>query len=534
MVPQIDTDLVQGQLERILASPHFADTTRLKSFLRYVVNESLAGNSERLKAYAIAVDVFERGADFDPQTDTIVRVQAGKLRQRLDLYYAKEGRQDGVRIHVRKGSYAPVFEIADGVDRVSETAPGLTPEPTDRPEGPAIAVLPLDNLDPEPDRDYFADGITEEIINALTRFRELRVISRNSTFRYKGQHPDPRTLGKALGVDYVLEGSVRKRGQTVRVTAQLIETRNGTHLYSENHDRALTPENLFEIEDEIASHVAAEIADPHGILSRAGGRRARVADTSNMNAYESVLASYAYLRRPSEELHASMRERLEGAVALDPDYSSAWAVLAMLYVDELRGHYNLRPDPPPLDRALEAARRAARLDPLNAAAYWALALVRFHRKELNRFREAADKALRLNPNHPDHLADCGIWLALLGEWERGLALIHKAAGLCVDPPGWYFLPLAINLYRLGRYDEALVEAQKGIANAFHWGPLVELMILGQLDRREEAASLVTLVNDQMPGFPTAARDECRFWNLAEDAIEHFVDGWRKAGLPIAD
>ena len=491
------------------------------------------GRAERLKAYTIGVDVFERAEDFDPHTDTIVRVQAGKLRQRLDLYYAKEGREDPLRIHIPKGSYAPVFEIAEPPDPVANANRQQASPVAGGSSAPAIAVLPLDDLSPAGDQSHFADGITEEIIGALTRFRDVRVASRKSTFRYKDKHEDPRRLGQSLSVDYVLEGSVRRAGQSVRITTQLIETRDGMHLMSEHYDHMLTPENLFEIQDDIAARVAAEIADPHGVLSRAGGRRNRIADTSNMDAYDTVLASYAYLRQPTPDAHAENRDRLEGAVRLDPDYSSAWAMLAIVYLDEARGHLNPRTDSPPLDRALQASNKAVELDPLNSDAFWALALVRFHRKEFDEFRTAADKTLQLNPNHPDHLADCGICHAFSGDWDKGMKLVERAAELCVDPPGWYFMAMALDLYRQRKYDEAETAARKGASSAWHWGPLIQIMILGQLGRTEEATPLVLAVREGMPQFVSRARDECRFWNISEDLIDHYVEGWRKGGLAIA-
>ncbi|MGI9386141.1 MAG: hypothetical protein ACR2OX_01800, partial [Methyloligellaceae bacterium] len=399
MTNGIEPEIVCTQLKRVLESEQFADTTRLKRFLNYVVNESLAGNADRLKGYTLGLEVFDRGDDFDPQVDTIVRVQAGKLRRRLDLYYGGMGRSDPVRIYIPKGSYAPIFEIPVDPECVSDdvnlTHEALPPAAA----GPAVAVLPFDNLSGDPGQEFFADGMTEEIINTLTQFREIRVIARNSTFRYKNKPDDARSIARDLGVGFVLEGSVRKAGDMVRVTAQLIEAEGGTHVYSENYDRELSASNLFDIQDDIASHVAAEIAEPHGVLSRIGGRDRRW-QTDNLDAYECALATLEYWRCPTEDVHREMRDRLEKAVTLDPEYATAWAMLAIMYGDEVRAGFNVRPEPPPLDRALQAALKAVDLDPLNAPGYHALFLTHFHRGEFDQYRAAAKKALDLNPNYP--------------------------------------------------------------------------------------------------------------------------------------
>jgi len=239
---------------------------------------------------------------------------------------------------------------------------------------PAVAVLPFNNMSDDPEQEYFADGLTEEIINTLAQFRDVLVAARNSTFRYKNKPADMRTIADELGVGFVLEGSVRKAGSTIRITTQLIERERGTHIFSGNYDRKLTATNLFEIQDDIAARVAAEIADPHGAISRRSNQAHRWR-TDNLDAYECALAAMEYWRMPTETVHAVTRSRLEKAVELDPHYATAWAMLAILYGDEVRGGFNVRPETPPLERALEAASRAVKIDPLNAMGYYALFMV---------------------------------------------------------------------------------------------------------------------------------------------------------------
>ena len=193
----IDLGPVQRQLDKILDSNEFAGTTRSKRFLSYLVEQSITGQSQTLKGYTIGVDVFDRAEGFDPTLDPIVRVQAGHLRKRMDRYYAEEGKDDEIRILIPKGSYAPIYEITQRPNKTDSTVSELTsehnqPMQVERDQKHSIAVMPFDNLSDNKDQDYFADGMTEEILNALARFKEFKVISRHSTFRYKGNLWDPR------------------------------------------------------------------------------------------------------------------------------------------------------------------------------------------------------------------------------------------------------------------------------------------------------------------------------------------------------
>ncbi|MEL7259453.1 MAG: hypothetical protein AAFN80_16720, partial [Pseudomonadota bacterium] len=248
----IEPSVVAEQLKRVLASPHFSDTTRMKRFLSHLVNEALAGRADELKGYALGLDVFDKPDDFDPGLDTIVRVQANKLRTRLDLYYSQEGRGDPVRIHVPKGSYAPVFEIAFD----PEASVATTRTQAKRDKRTSLAVMPFDNLSGDQSQEYLASGLTEELIAAIARFREVSVLSRHVTFRYSDRARDPRDVGQELGVSYLVEGSVRHWDGNLRVVAQLVDAGTGEQIFAETYDRDLSAETLFAVQEDVAARIA--------------------------------------------------------------------------------------------------------------------------------------------------------------------------------------------------------------------------------------------------------------------------------------
>ena len=531
-------EAVRSQLERILASNDFAQSARVKSFLRFVVEETLAGRADRLKEFTIATEVFERDETFDPQTNTIVRVEAGRLRRRIERYYLTDGQSDEVRIDLPKGTYVPLFRImqsaVDAEAEAAESAEAAGDVAVMLPAGPSIAVLPFENLSGDAEQDFFADGITEEIINDLTRFPDLRVISRHSSFKYKGRHVDVRDVGRDLGVRYVMEGSVRRAGDMVRVTGQLTDAGDGAHLFSETYDRDLSAQNILEIQDDISSRIVAAVGQPYGVMARAGARLAKSKGSQSLDAYSAVLHFYEYWFNASPELHEPVRHALLKAVELDPGYASAWAALASMELDAVRFGFDLRHRGEGLDRALEAAQRAVRLDPENSMAYHFLFSAHFHRGELDEFKATGERAVRLNPNHADMLADYGIMLAFTGEWERGVALTDKAIALSPTHPGWFHAASVFDHYRQDDYEAALAEAKQVQMPDFYFTFAMLAMCCGQLGRDREGRAACDKLLELSPDFATQVWDILAVWNLPQELAGQIVEGLRKAGLGIAE
>src|SRR5580700_9517767 len=240
---------VRAHLAKILASEMFVRSDRLCRFLNLTVERTLAGEAAQISEYIVGRDVFDRDQRYDPQIDSIVRVEARRLRNKLREYYNGPGTADPVVITFPKGTYVPVFSTAAPAAGVRITSPDLDPR--------TIAVLPFVNLSSEPDQDFFCDGITEEILNALTAVPELNVVARTSVFYFKGANADVREIGDRLGAGTVIEGSVRKAGSQLRICAKAIKASDGLTLWSDTFDRDLA--DVFAIQDEIARAVAGAL-----------------------------------------------------------------------------------------------------------------------------------------------------------------------------------------------------------------------------------------------------------------------------------
>ncbi len=387
---------------------------------------------------------------------------------------------------------------------------------------PVLAILPFDNLSAEDDS-YFADGLTEDIITNLSRFRELGVIARTSSFRFRKSSDGLLPFCAELNAGYAVEGSVRRSGERVRITAQLIDATTGVHLWAESYDRNM--EDIFTVQDEVTRTIAATL----GItMQDVALQRAMKKSPAELDAYDCVLRARRYTTTLSAESHAEARDLLERAVALDPANADAHALLANVYLAEHRFDTNPRPDP--MGRALRMAEAATRLDPQNAYARCWLAIVHFFRHENEKFEAEARRALDLNPNDPEILADIGHYLAFMGAFERGVELSRRARELNPLHPGWYHFGFARQHYNERNYEAVLADVQRVALPGFYWCHLLNAAALGQLGRPDAARSLARL-RDLKPDF--RARDELLKWNAADDDLEHLMAGLRKAGLDAA-
>lgn len=532
LASELPDGLIQQQLGRILSSEQFSDAPRLKRFLEYIVTETVAGNETRLKGYTLGLEVFDRAEDFDPQIDTIVRVQAGQLRRRLDLFYANEGQDDLLRISVPKGKYAPTFHF-ESPARTQEAPTSNTAHSSDAAQ-PSIAVLPFDNFSGNSDDQYFADGLTEEIIANLARFKDLFVFSRSTTAKLTRDGADIRQLRDEIGVDFVVEGSVRKAPTRVRVTVQLIDATSDGHILSEQFERPCTVEGIFEIQDEIALLIAGRIAHRYGPLGRYAARAGRTGQSKIWETYDWITKFYGYYGTGDPTKHSEVRDGLPSALEKDPNSSDGWAALSIILLDEYRFHMNERHVVPVLEHALDHAKKAVAIDPENAFAHQALAMVEFHRGEDVRFRMAAERALELNPGHSDVLADMGMCYAVLGDWERGIELANRAIELSPVHPGWYHIPGALYHFVSGDTEAAILELREAPMPGFYWHHALLACFFAETGETERAQREVGEVLASYPGFAEAAHDELKIWSIHATLAQQVLSGWRKAGLPIPD
>lgn len=523
----LSPDKIRTQLGHILASETFKNKHRLIRFLTYVVEEYLGDRAHLIKGYNLGLEVFDKEDSFDPQSDAIVRVEAGRLRRLITHYYMEEGSAAPISITLPKGSYAPRIELAEPSGQVTKKDPIFSAAAPST--GPAIAVLPFENLSGDTSDEMFCDGMTEEVINHLSLSPSLYVISRRTTSQYKGKAVDIRNLAQELEAHYILEGSIRRAGEHLRVSAQLLNATNAAVVWSENYDRKLTPENLIYVQDEIATHVAATIGDTYGAVMRTSAVDMKRSTTEYMEAYESMLLLHDYLFELSPKAHLKARDSLEKAVKLDPNYPDAWAGLAFLVLDEYRFSFNVRADDP-LDLAQKYAEKSIGLSSKFSIAWYAMTIIHFHKGELDKFEDNIRMGLSIAPNSPALLADSGVYLCLMGKLEQGLSLVNKAMDLNPQHPGWCRFALGHDHYIRGDYSQALEQVRFIETPDWFWPHALQAILYAKLGRQADAESSRANVLRLYPEFPENAEKECRKWFQREDDLAKYLEGLKQADL----
>lgn len=548
----------RDQLARILASADFGATDRKHRFLSYVVDESLAGRSSRIKAYSIALEVFGRDASFDPQSDPIVRVEAGQLRRALERYYLTAGQDDPILISIPKGGYVPTFSLRCSPGQVPEVPtvlavpaparprPGSKPRliagatifvvaalalawwgysfrvPPSKPEVPRLLVEWFDDLSGTSESAALARGLTQEVVGQLFKFKDIVVV----------QPPGSATFPQ---VRYALAGSVDLSADTFRFRVRMLNRADGAVLWAHSYDATRVPD-LLKAQADVASSVATSLAQAYGVIFAADARLVVPNPPDDWDAYSCTLSYYAYRASFDPATRSPMRSCLEKAVERFPSYATAWALLSLTYIDEVRFRFPFDPDrsPPGIDRALTAADRAVKLDPFNVRGLHAQMLALYFRREIDAAMRVGSRAMAINPNDTILMGEYGYRLALSGDWENGCPLVAEARERNPGPLAYYELALAVCSYFKGDYQQAAAWIRNADfpANALYHVIAAAIFAEGgyEADVQRERSWLL----EKEPSLVTNVRREAlwRFGN-PEDA-ELFLGSLRKAGLEFSN
>ncbi|MFB3102118.1 MAG: adenylate/guanylate cyclase domain-containing protein [Alphaproteobacteria bacterium] len=443
-----------------------------------------------------------------------------QVRDRLDLAWQDDGEHEVKNIvrPIRIWRWSPIGKphSAGAGATAAQPSPGQ----------PSIAVLPFDNMSGDPEQGFFADGITEDIITALSKISKMRVIARNSTFSYKGQALDLRRIARELGVRYVLEGSIRRGGDRLRITAQLIDAENGSHLWAERYDRRVA--DLFDIQDEITKEIVTALR-----VKLTDGEEAFVLarGTNNIEAWQYCTRASELFMRFNAYDYLEARVLAEKATRLDPDYAYAWAALGFTYFWDGRLGYTEDSDAKFL-RANEFAERAMALDDTVS---WSIGLSALVAAPLKRHEEGVDIARRgieLYPGSANVRAFLAIALLHAGHYRE--AAEHFRAAMAFNPfyPTWYRNGLARALVFLDELDEALVLCDEilGIEPDFLQAWLLRAYICGQTGREADSRNAIHEVRRLAPNLRIGHLPGLLLINDVP-ATQRFVDGIREAGLP---
>ncbi|MEO8099102.1 MAG: hypothetical protein ABI811_15470 [Acidobacteriota bacterium] len=486
--PTPHPDAVRSALAEVISSPGFTNSERMVRFLRYVVEKTLAGDPDAIKEYTLGIEVFDRDPSFDPKMETIVRVEARRLRRKLQEYYDGPRGQASIRIEMPSPGYAPVFSVL-------ESASPNPAEPEPKPRKPrfawlavaggllavgligaaywsmrpttnqlnSVAVLAFANLSGDPNLEYFSDGFSEEVIDRLTSIPDLRVAARTSAFEFKKNPLDIREIGRRLNVDALVEGSIRRGGDTVRITAQLVRSSDGIHIWSKSWDRPL--KDVLAVETEIATAIA------ESFQRSLASSRSSAGVPPSLEAHDLyLLGRYHWNQQEPEELERAIAY-FNQAIARSPDYALAYSGLSEVYSYQI--DLDFAPTAEVASKARAAADRALVLDDALAEAHTSRGLVAVEADwDFARAEREFQRALQLKPGFAYGIHWYAHYFEYLGRPAEGLPYLQRAIAL--DPLSrMYRLDLSANYYQQRQFDQALAEVERGRTIEREW-PLFDL------------------------------------------------------------
>ena len=516
-------EAIREQLDRILGHAEFRATDKMRGFLRYVVEETLAGRSGRIKGFSIAIDVFGRDSDFDAAHDPVVRIQAGRLRRAIERYYLVAGTQDPIHIDIPKGSYIPVFSKGLSTKPPPSRGKAKSRQTTLAESCPVVMIMPFKDLTGKPEFAYLGLGLATELSVELGHCADLRIV----------QYREDRLVEENPGIkpDFTVKGSVFCDDRNLKVIAQLFDNKTGVQLWVDSLKSPFESAHLIDFQEKSANSIAAHIAAEHGAIVRAMASRSSPHSRSNLTTYQAVLKGYTYWEKVDVNTYQQAFEALQQETAKGCDSGLCFTMLSLLYTDNISYEY-FDLNQTPLNEALHLAREGAMLTPGYQLGHLALARAHFLQNDLKQALSDVEAALALQPESLLFMDAIGYMLVLLGEWDRGEQLVQKAIRLNPFYRVYARYAIWLNAFRQQEYTRALEETEWIADIGTFWGPLARAATLGQMACPEKAYEEVQRLLVFKPNFTERGRlligHAIKFPEIAERVIE----GLSVAGLDI--
>jgi adenylate cyclase len=518
-----EADAVRTELDAVLQSADFDGSRRSREFLRFIVEETLAGRGDALSQHAIATQVFGRKDDFDGLLDPIVRIQAGRLRRSLERYYLLGGKQDAVRIELRKGRYAPVFRAANDTGLVVHAAPADRPSAAEEDPWPVVAVRAFECALAQNGDEGLASDVSEALTTELGRYRDVRVVLEGDADRL-GASPRARAR-------FDLRGALRREPDGWLVTARLMDRATGEQLWGDEYRTSPRLGRGTGSLDDVARVIAARVGAEHGVMLQTLVGEYRKRPAAATGAFGAILRSHHFFFTRDLADFAPAVDSLRQALFENPEAALAWGQLARLHL--VNHSFELTETPNTIDHAIDFAYQGIRLDPTSTRIRSILVSALLVKGEVEAGQAELEKALSLNEGSLVYLEIIGYLMALLGDWERGIALVRHA--LERNPhhlPHGYFALWADHLRR-GDFDQAYQTALGYPDPVFFWRSLMRASSLGHLGRTGEARAEVANLVREKPTMAERGRTLIGNYIKSVELQDRVAEGLRKAGLELA-
>lgn len=509
---ELSKEKILIQLNKIITSRLFHESYKLKRFLTYVVTETLGNRVDLLKQYNIAIHAFDRDKDFDSDSDPIVRIQAGRLRTSLTVYYSTEGKDDPILITMPTGSYKPTFELKKKEEKLLMF------------QNDVIAVEPVKNLSKDSKNQYMVDGFTEELLLELSMYDHLTII------RLASSNHNSEAANRFAR--FILRGSFRFDGVRIKLVVLVEDIKDQDVIWSQNFDLFNNPKKLIQSQEEIARAVANKIGDViGGVVINRLFKESREKSIEEFIAYDALLKFYHYQKAPLIERFLDAMETTKKVLDGDPQNGICWTILSTLTIDAVAlGLGNKLSDG--LTEALDYAIKAVNYEPNMQITRTHLSYAYLMNNQLEKSVEQAKIALEFNPNAAYYVGSLGWLMALSGKWEAGLSYIEDGIYLNPGYPTWQHQ--APCFYYLGNndFEKALVHAINFSIPDMFWDPLLKAVCYAYCNNSSAAKKSANKLLEMEPEFSLQGEELIRMYVKDESHFIKIVEGLEMAGLQL--
>jgi len=516
---------IHQQLSRILASDPFQHSGVLSHFLKFVVNTTLDGKGQELKEYTIARNVLSKKADFNPQMDSIVRIHAGRLRRALKEYYEEAGRQDPVVISIPKGSYVPGFSLPGQLNAVESKQVSIEQK---RQVKISVAVLPFTHIGADQHTGPFADALGDHISTELTRYSELSVISYYSCRNIISTLTDIREAGRLLDAQYILTGTVQSNETQLRIMAQLTDAENRQQVWADTYERIYSGAELFNIQNEISWAVVSQTAGSYGAITRHLSELPDEQKNGDLKSHNAIYWYYQFVNKISEEFFYKAESALTEALQRSPDYALGWAVLGEVWVGGFFQGYQSKIVEKQLERAVEFANTAIRIDRACQQAYQTLALANlFLHRRAGALKAIEDWAL-IKPDLAGIKGPMGFSLICCGEYERGFRMIDESIRLNPYYQWWLNAGIAFYHFKKEQYPDAIYWIERMNMPNIPWQLLLKASALAAMNQMDQAKETATQFFQQFPFLQNQLENYTAAFITDRDLVDGIKSNFEKA------
>jgi TolB-like protein len=515
---------IVNELNRVQASNEFHNKPVMNQLLGYLVNEYIEGRADQIKGFTIAVDVFGQGKSFDADKSALVRNSAVRLRGLLNTYYLGDGQSNPLRIDVPKGKYVPLITLNEMNSGNGLRVKNMT-------QVPGVAVLPFTYESNNDDYSYLASGFSQELNDALTKFDDLRVVG---VGHQMGRDEDPRLLVEEVRnkhIDFLITGTVRVQRDEGVVLVRLTNALNDQRIWKKRYGIDLSGDNLFDLLEKISELVASHVGGEYGRINQVRLQALLQSKPQSLSEHQVLLKFYHTHAILTEEATIDFQQSLAHSLQENPDSPLLNALTASVYSTVWHSEF------PGWEDALEKfafyAEKAYALNPNHQLIASTLAAKCFTFDERDRFLALLELHEPAAANSPLRLGSWALYTCYFGEWERGMRLMQTVLENNIDVPSWIHGAPCMYQYREGRYEDALVEANKVHVPGLFWGPAFRSSTLGQLGRHEQAVREYKALLEVRPDFPERGRNLMGRFFKEPGLLEHFTGGFEKIGVTLS-